>query len=507
LIVHHPAPPPQPVSVEAPKANAVVQPTALPSSPANISPPESILLQSFSKSTSPAPAEPQTPAASTSISTPVPSASPPASPSHELPSSQQPEVNPPAATTESAKSAKSAIAERKQVLQERLADIVAKEKPKKDEQLRQSLIGLAICYAEQGSFEQARQFAQDPLLSIAVQADLLAKIDAIQARFSKQATSPVATKSGQNPIASEATGELLPQSNLSPQSLFPTTLFNGQAPNIRLPFNQLIQGNLSLIFPLTIAAPITSPFGWRTHPISGIPRFHQGLDLGAPMGSPVLAAHAGTVESADYQGGYGLAIVLRHKNGTQETLYGHLSGVFVKPGDVIKQGQLIGLVGSTGASTGPHLHFEFRQLTGEGWISLDPAAQLNQAIATLAQGSALPSSFQFQPQQISLAASGTVNLSPLRIDMGGIYLDDSVVTSLMPNVSDQTDLVVPLSALLPAATPLELNWLIYPLMHEVSSEPSSALLGLPPVAPEPLTDARIMPLVPLQESKETGAKG
>lgn len=153
-----------------------------------------------------------------------------------------------------------------------------------------------------------------------------------------------------------------------------------------LPPGRLGNGNLSLLFPLSIPAPITSAFGWRVHPISGDRRFHAGTDIGAAMGTPVLAAFGGRVAIADFLGGYGLTILLEHNNGTQQTLYGHLSEVFVKPGEVIKQGAVIGRVGSTGNSTGPHLHFEVRQRNPEGWVVMDGGAQLEYSLAQLMQG-------------------------------------------------------------------------------------------------------------------------
>lgn len=146
---------------------------------------------------------------------------------------------------------------------------------------------------------------------------------------------------------------------------------------------QLGNGNIRLMFPLSIPAPITSIFGWRIHPISGDQRFHSGTDLGAPLGTPVLAAYAGQVAIADFLGGYGLTVTLNHNKGAQQTLYGHLSEIFVKPGEQVKQGEVIGRVGSTGNSTGPHLHFEFRQLTADGWVALDAGAQLEYALAQL----------------------------------------------------------------------------------------------------------------------------
>ncbi|AFZ02320.1 M23 family metallopeptidase [Calothrix sp. PCC 6303] len=139
-----------------------------------------------------------------------------------------------------------------------------------------------------------------------------------------------------------------------------------------------------MIFPLSIPAPITSIFGWRTHPITGDQRFHSGTDVGAAEGTPVLAAITGQVEVADYVGGYGLTVILNH-NSAQQTLYGHMSQVYVQPGQIVQQGTVIGLVGSTGVSTGPHLHFEVRQLTQNGWVAVDAGASLQSAVSQLVQ--------------------------------------------------------------------------------------------------------------------------
>lgn len=144
---------------------------------------------------------------------------------------------------------------------------------------------------------------------------------------------------------------------------------------------RLTIGNVGLLFPLSIPAAITSAFGWRIHPVMGESRFHSGTDLGAPQGTPVMAAFSGKVAVADFMGGYGLAVVLQHSNGTEETLYGHLSEIFVKPGEAVKQGEVIGRVGSTGLSTGPHLHFEFRKQTPEGWAVMDAGGALEFALA------------------------------------------------------------------------------------------------------------------------------
>ncbi len=129
---------------------------------------------------------------------------------------------------------------------------------------------------------------------------------------------------------------------------------------------------VNLAFPLTIPAAITSMFGWRVHPISGARRFHAGTDFGAPMGTPVLAALPGRVVDAGYMGGYGNAIIIEHPETSQRTLYGHLSTVMVQAGMSVDRGTVIGQVGSTGLSTGPHLHFEVRQLTDDGWSPINP---------------------------------------------------------------------------------------------------------------------------------------
>ena len=107
----------------------------------------------------------------------------------------------------------------------------------------------------------------------------------------------------------------------------------------------------------TKGAARTSGFGWRFHPIHLENRFHEGLDFGAPIGAPVFSADGGVVTFAGWGGGYGNTIEIDHGNGFA-TLYAHLSAFLVKKGETVSQGDEIGLIGSTGNSTGPHLHFE-----------------------------------------------------------------------------------------------------------------------------------------------------
>jgi murein DD-endopeptidase MepM/ murein hydrolase activator NlpD len=106
-----------------------------------------------------------------------------------------------------------------------------------------------------------------------------------------------------------------------------------------------------------LRGPVNSEFGPRTSPWTGRPEQHHGIDIGSPPGTPVRAPATGTVVAANTHGRLGKHIAVDHGNGVT-SLYGHLEAVDVKPGDRVAKGQVIGLVGSTGRSTGPHLHYE-----------------------------------------------------------------------------------------------------------------------------------------------------
>ena len=102
---------------------------------------------------------------------------------------------------------------------------------------------------------------------------------------------------------------------------------------------------------------VTSRFGWRSHPVSGQNDFHTGVDIAAAQGTPVLAALPGVVEQTGYSESYGNFVVLRHSDNLRTT-YNHCSEILAKEGEQLARGDRIALVGSTGISTGPHLHFE-----------------------------------------------------------------------------------------------------------------------------------------------------
>ncbi|MEP0872415.1 M23 family metallopeptidase [Trichocoleus desertorum AS-A10] len=123
-----------------------------------------------------------------------------------------------------------------------------------------------------------------------------------------------------------------------------------------------------------VDAPITSGFGTRKHPITGQTKLHAGVDFGAPSGYPIRAAAAGKVTFAGWMSGYGNTIEIDHGN-QRKTLYAHASSLYAKVGQQVQPGQAIAAVGSTGNSTGPHLHFE---VTEKGQV-VDPMKYLDKS--------------------------------------------------------------------------------------------------------------------------------
>ena len=122
---------------------------------------------------------------------------------------------------------------------------------------------------------------------------------------------------------------------------------------------------------------VTSGFGFRKDPFNGTQKFHEGIDIGAPIGTPIHAADNGKVVFAGQQKGYGNTVIIEHSNGVR-TRYAHAESLSVSVGDVVEAGQVVGKVGSTGRSTGPHLHFE---VIGKDGQHLNPGKFLAKVVA------------------------------------------------------------------------------------------------------------------------------
>ncbi len=152
---------------------------------------------------------------------------------------------------------------------------------------------------------------------------------------------------------------------------------------------------------------ITSGFKMRMHPILQTMRAHQGVDYGAPTGTPVRSVGDGVVEFAGVQNGYGNVIILKHRN-NYNTVYAHLSRINVRKGANVSQGQTIGAVGATGWATGPHLHFEFR-VNG---VYRDPLTIARQSESVPVSASAKPMFARLAAEnRIALAAAASVQQS------------------------------------------------------------------------------------------------
>ncbi|MFO8238980.1 MAG: peptidoglycan DD-metalloendopeptidase family protein [Prochlorococcaceae cyanobacterium] len=180
---------------------------------------------------------------------------------------------------------------------------------------------------------------------------------------------------------SGAMGEVFTTPATTPLTVPVASLLAGDGSSLRLadvlaitprPAPVAGNGNRSLLFPLNGAGVNTSGFGFRLHPILGSWLMHTGIDLAAPTGTPVVASLGGTVVSSGEAGGYGLVVELEHENPRRRTLYAHLSELYVTAGNRVRQGEVIGRVGNTGLSTGPHLHFELRLPSDGGWVAVAP---------------------------------------------------------------------------------------------------------------------------------------
>lgn len=190
-----------------------------------------------------------------------------------------------------------------------------------------------------------------------------AKLDPAQARAMQQLPAVVkARAAGGEMQTSAAISNVLSSSFASPEDTFGVLKSLLQGLENRLSY---VRRNVERQEALAAATPsiwptfgwLTGTFGGRPDPFTGEPAFHQGLDISTAKGREVYATANGTVESAQYTGDYGNRIVVRHDFGLA-TRYGHLSRFSVKPGQSVQRGDVIGYVGSTGRSTGAHLHYE-----------------------------------------------------------------------------------------------------------------------------------------------------
>jgi murein DD-endopeptidase MepM/ murein hydrolase activator NlpD len=161
-------------------------------------------------------------------------------------------------------------------------------------------------------------------------------------------------------LSDALSGALVRQSELMGGGGLPATL-----PQMLTPLPSSAEGAAALVAP---NGRVSSSYGWRQDPIDGDTRFHAGTDIAMPAGQDVVAAGSGVVEAVGELPGYGLTVTLRHPGG-MATRYAHLSEADVKAGDAVAQGQVIAKSGSSGRSTGPHLHFEVIQ----GGRPIDPA--------------------------------------------------------------------------------------------------------------------------------------
>ena len=180
--------------------------------------------------------------------------------------------------------------------------------------------------------------------------------------------------------------ELAPDVTINPQDLRLRSSQPGHW-SMQLPQNiAAIDLNTLSRFSLPVNGVISSGFGWRVHPITNERRLHKGVDFAAPTGTPIFAAADGEVIDAGWtDGGYGNIVEIRHSDGST-TLYAHANRVYVTKGQWVNSGQAIAEVGSTGRSTGPHLHFEIQP---DGKTAVDPMdyLQIRQVTLDLASNS------------------------------------------------------------------------------------------------------------------------
>ncbi len=233
------------------------------------------------------------------------------------------------------------------------------------------------------------KFAVRHMLNLALSACAAFVISAASPAFANTANSAATSADIVEPVR-ETEGDALANSDLRFKSLFTSwtalertspTLGSGVVEDDVTAYSSPIpQRSVSVPSRMPLAgAQLTSGFGMRNHPVLGGRRQHAGIDLAASTGTPVYATADGVVGRADWYSSYGLYVSVNH-GASMETRYAHLSRLAVAAGDNVKKGDLIGYVGSTGRSTGPHLHYEVRV---EG-IAVNPIPYMVESEAQLA---------------------------------------------------------------------------------------------------------------------------
>ena len=209
---------------------------------------------------------------------------------------------------------------------------------------------------------QAQQAEVDQLIQeIATQGDVYAKqiekLEATQDDVAQQIAEAEATYQKQLAAEKAAAEKAAAEKAAAEKQQSSGSSASGSSSSSGSQSSQTTASASGFLWPIASSHRVTSPFGWRTHPITGRQNLHGGIDIAAPNGTPIMASKAGVVVISQYGSSYGNYVVISHPDGTR-TLYAHMSQRNVSAGDTVRQGQTVGLVGSTGSSTGNHLHFE-----------------------------------------------------------------------------------------------------------------------------------------------------
>ena len=225
-----------------------------------------------------------------------------------------------------------------------MADVVAEDRLALEEELTAQQEAITLLAEKEAQLELQRKEADALLIELKVQSDNLTEEYLANEEAEAEARAAVmeAQKAYEKALSAEEAARLAAQNKNNAAGGGSGSSGKGNASGFRSPLNYLN---------------VTCAYGWRIHPIWGDRRFHSGVDLAGNQGDPIYAIAAGTVTSAYYNEANGYMVALSHGGG-YGSLYAHMTGLIVSAGQYVTEGQVIGYVGSTGWSTGPHLHFE-----------------------------------------------------------------------------------------------------------------------------------------------------